>query len=237
MSSREPIFNIPRPVLVLLLMLVAIHGLRELLADDHNRDLTLALAFIPARYTGTSGLLPGGTLAAWTSWVTHMFVHGDWTHLGINSAWLLAMGSGISRRIGTPRFLAYSLVCGIAGAALFAVVNWGQLSPVVGASGALSGLMAGVLRLLPGRESARGGERAGPATSRVASLADVFRDRQFRLVVAVWLAINVGLGFTGDLLTPGMAGIAWEAHVGGFLAGLLLLGAFMPATDPTDEGA
>ena len=47
-------------------------------------------------------------------------------------------------------------------------------------------------------------------------------------MIAVWLALNLGLGLTGDLLTPGLGGIAWEAHVGGFVAGLLLLGAFDP---------
>jgi membrane associated rhomboid family serine protease len=61
---------------------------------------------------------------------------------------------------------------------------------------------------------------------RLASVREMLRNKQFVTMVLVWMAFNVGLGLTGSLLTPGMGGIAWEAHIGGFAAGIALIGVF-----------
>ncbi len=102
---------------------VAVHVLRYLLPDEQSAWLTAALAFVPARLTGMARDLPGGDVATYTQFVTHLFVHGDLTHLLINSAWLLAFGSPVARRTGTVRFLCFFLLCGIAGALFYAAVE------------------------------------------------------------------------------------------------------------------
>ena len=75
-------------------------------------------------------------------------MHGDVLHLIVNSAWLLAFGTPLVRRMGSIRFIAFSAVCGIAGALVFWALNPGLLAPMVGASGAISGMMGGLLFVL-----------------------------------------------------------------------------------------
>jgi membrane associated rhomboid family serine protease len=119
----------------------------------------------------------------------------------MNMLALLAFGSGVERRIGGGRMLVFALLCGIAAAATHFAVYPMSPDPVIGFSGALSGLFGGILRFI----ARRGGTRLWP-------------------MVAVWLVMNVVTGETG------MAGdgeiVAWVAHSGGFAAGLVLFGLF-----------
>jgi membrane associated rhomboid family serine protease len=225
--TREPIFNVPAAVLAVLVLLAAIHGALSLVPDDADEYVIWALAFVPARYVSTTGEIPGGPFAAWTSFVTHQFVHGDITHLMINGAWLLVFGSAVARRIGSARFLVFGLVCGVAGALTFMVVRWGEAVPMVGASGAISGLMAAGFRLLlPAIDNGEIHEmRHAPRSVRLATLAECLRSRRVVLAVAAFVLVNFVIAVAAPLLTDA-AGIAWEAHIGGFAAGLLLLGAF-----------
>ncbi|MFZ0850609.1 MAG: rhomboid family intramembrane serine protease, partial [Hyphomicrobiaceae bacterium] len=135
MQRHEPIFNVPGVVLVLLGLCCVVHVLRWLLPGDEDAWLTAALAFIPMRLvSGVAMQLPGGETATVTSFVTHLFVHGDTTHLLVNMAWLLAFGSPVARRTDAVRFLAFFFVCGIAGTLFYIVVNGRVLTLVVGAS-------------------------------------------------------------------------------------------------------
>ena len=93
--------------------------------------LTAALAFIPARETGLADELPGGRIAAVTSFITHQFVHGDLAHLGINSAWLLAFGTPVARRTDAARFVVFFLLAGTAGALLYLAVNGAVVIPKI----------------------------------------------------------------------------------------------------------
>jgi membrane associated rhomboid family serine protease len=225
--TREPVFNVPAAVVAALVLLAAIHGGLALLPGDADEFAVWVLAFIPARYVGGAGDIPGGSLAAWTSFVTHQFVHGDITHLSINGVWLLVFGSAVARRIGATRFLVFGLVCGIAGAVTFMVVRWGEAVPMVGASGAISGLMAAGFRLLlPAIDNVDIHEmRESPRSVRLATLAECLRSRRVVLAAAAFVLVNLVIAVAAPLLTDA-AGIAWEAHIGGFTAGLLLLGPF-----------
>ena len=161
---------------------------------------------------------PAATSPASRQFVTHLFVHGDLTHLLINSAWLLAFGSSVARRTGAARFLAFFLLSGIAGALLYLAVNGCALSMMVGASGAISGLMGAAFRFL--FQALRDGDAEGLAgTTRQAplmSLGDTLTDRRILMAVAGWTVLNVLLAWGAAGLTEA-AGIAWEAHLGGFL--------------------
>jgi membrane associated rhomboid family serine protease len=225
-TQREPIFNVPGVVLGLLVAFLAVHLVRWALPADENAWLTAALAFIPARLTGLAAELPGGRVAAATSFVTHQFVHGDLAHLVINSAWLLAFGTPVARRTTPLRFLVFFLLCGTAGACLYLVVNGGIPMLVVGASGAISGLMGAAFRFLF-RSMEEGGPlglaRAGSAP--LMPLSTTLTDRRVLIAVAGWTLLNVLLAWGAAGLTEA-AGIAWEAHLGGFYAGLLLYGLF-----------
>ncbi len=233
-------FNIPGCVLALLCILGLVHAVRSALPEDESMRLTLAMALIPARYAGYAAELPGGRIAEFTSLFTHMLVHGDLTHLGINSAWLLAFGGAVAHRVGAIRFFLCFVLFGLAGAALFLAVNPTLLAPMVGASGAISGLMGASMRFL---FSAVDGDgvwrlREAPRTVPLMSLSRCLRDNRIMGATGMWLLINLlaVLGFGG--LGP-QGGIAWEAHVGGYLAGFLGFGwldpvGFTPRGNPAD---
>lgn len=225
--SREPIFNVPAAVIVALALLVVVHVALGRFTDVDDEHLIWVLAFVPARYVGFANQIPGGPLASWTSFVTHQLVHGDITHLAINCAWLLVFGSPVARRIGGGRFFVFALVCGIAGALFFMLMRWGEAVPMVGASGAISGLMgAGFRLLLPAIDNGEFHEmRESPRSVRLATLGECFRSRRLMLAVVAFVIVNFVIAFAAPVVTDA-AGIAWEAHLGGFAAGLLLLGAF-----------
>jgi len=225
LSHREPIFNVPGVVLCLLAVFFAVHLGRWALSPADNRWMTELLAFIPARTTGAVPDLPGGRLAGIASLVTHIFVHGDLPHLFINSAWLLAFGSPVARRTDPLRFLAFFLLTGIAGALFYLAINGNVVTLLVGASGAISGLMGAAFRFMfAGMEHGGPGLAASDDIS-LTPLSQALRDRRILLAVAGWTGLNILLAWWAAGLTEA-AGIAWEAHLGGFYAGFLLYGLF-----------
>lgn len=227
--KSPPIFNVPATVVVIIGAFVVVHVVRQFLTIPMDNELLLATAFIPARYTGIADQLPGGEAAMATSFVTHMLIHGDFTHLMFNSAWFLAFGGAVALRIGALRFLAFSVFTGVIGAATFLAFNYGAEVPMVGASGAVSGLMAAVLRFLfPAID--RGdfaALRVAPRSIPLMSLGQTLTDKRILAVTGIWLLVNL-LSVIGLLGPTGEGGIAWEAHVGGFAAGLLTFGLFDP---------
>jgi membrane associated rhomboid family serine protease len=228
---RQPFFRAPPVVIWLIGGLALAHAGRMLAPPAIVQDILSDYAFIPARYSRAflaSHMLDPGTI--WeraVPFVSYMGLHNDWTHLIINSLWLLAFGPIVARRFGTVLFLVFFIVCGVAGAATYLAFNWASPVPVVGASGAISGLMAAALRMLPGQ---RPWEVPGEAP-----LLPLL-SRQLLVFSAVWAAINLLAGVTGMGMGTQAVAIAWQAHLGGFLAGLLLSGPF-DALRPRTVGA
>lgn len=226
-QPREPIFNVPASVMGVIAIMIAVHVARQFMAIDVDEWFLGWTALIPSRLTTDIEGLPGGNIANVTSFVTHMFVHGNWPHLIFNALWLLAFGGAIALRVGAVRFLAFALVTGLAGATLFLAFNWGQFAPVIGASGAVSGLLGGAMRFMFCAFDDGGIEKLRTAPQRVPlmPLATALRDNRVQALTAVYLALNV-LAIFGVSNVEAEGGIAWEAHVGGYLAGLLAFGWF-----------
>jgi membrane associated rhomboid family serine protease len=236
---RQPIFNVPAVVVAILVACAAVHGLRQLVSSSDNGWWTAALAFIPARYGPLYEDLPGGGIARFTSLLTHLFVHGDLTHLAVNGAWLLAFGTPVARRTSVVGFLGLFALCGAAGALLYLAFHGLEVTLLIGASGAISGLMGAAFRFL--YNGLDGGPRGFADATRYAplsTLGDTLRDRRVMTSVAIWSVLNVLLALGASGLTDA-GGIAWEAHIGGFFAGLFLYGWFdqppprpLPSDDP-----
>ena len=154
----------------------------------------------------------------WTS-LTHMFLHAGWLHIAMNSAALIALGPAIAQRLGRDAlggllFLAFFLICGLAGGATFVLLAPANI-PAVGASGAIFGLWGAVARL------------AAPGQSQLAPLFSQGVLRQIGSAILSNLLV-VGLGAAYGLASnQGIIGIAWQAHLGGFVAGILLV-QFLP---------
>ncbi len=242
-SRSEPIFNIPFAVVVTIAVLVLVHLVRTYLLSAAQDDwVILTFAFIPARYGGDAAVaaaLPGGFAAALWSFFTYAFIHADITHLGLNLAWLVPFGTALARRFGAWRYAAFMLVMAAIGALAHLVTHFGALEPVIGASAAISGAMAAATRFAFQRNGPLGLLRSSeddayriPAQSLAATLSDA----RILLFVGVWLGLNALFGVT--TLSFGQdAGqvVAWQAHVGGFIAGLLLFDAFDPVRPPRPE--
>jgi len=223
MGASEPIFNVPRIVLFAAAVMMATQIVWTLLPSEESVQFLLALAFIPARYSGAAAELPGGYLTAVTSFVSYMIVHAGWMHLAVNLLWMAAFGSPVAKRLGDWKFLAFSGLCGMAGALTHLVFHFGEMTPVVGASAAISGQMAAALRFVFGAPLRQGTD---PSQVPLVSLSKTLTDRRILAVVGVWVVLNAifGLGVVSIAGTEG--NIAWEAHIGGFLFGLLCFGFF-----------
>ena len=226
-ARQEPVFNAPTVVAILIGLLIVTHTVLALMPREMAEQWLVQLAFIPARYMDGGAVLPGGEASRYISPLSHMILHGDWIHLGFNCAWLLAFGAIVARRMNALRFLAFTILSGLVGALVFWLVNPQLPIPMVGASGAVSGLMGGVFRFLfnapryGGFHVLRETPRAVPAMP----LSQALQTPGVLFAVGIWLGLN--LVFATDLARLFTDGdIAWEAHVGGFIAGFLLLGVF-----------
>lgn len=222
MRASEPMFNIPPVVLLLAAVMIAVQIIQMLLPSEESVQFLLALAFIPARYSGAAQELPGGELAAVTSFVTYMLVHSGWAHLIVNMLWMAAFGSPVAKRLGNARFLSFSALCGIAGALTHLVFHFGEMTPVVGASAAISGQMAAALRFVFAGRRGEGDLAQVP----LESLGKILTDSRILAVVGFWVVLNIVFGLGVVSIAGAEGDIAWEAHIGGFLFGLLCFGFF-----------
>lgn len=217
-----PIFNTSPMVGRLILACVIIHVVTVLLPLPVWYDLIDRFAFVSARYT-VSGAWQFDPIAFIFAPITHLFLHGGFLHLVLNMAMLLAFGTPIERRMSSLSFVALYVLCGLAGAALWLVFHPGTINPLLGASGAISGMFGAVGRIsLTGRPG-----HGMPFQNRKAALT----------FVLLWLVFNFVFGVIG-LAVFGMEGdVAWEAHLGGFIAGFVLIGLFSkhPADRPESD--
>jgi len=226
MSQSEPALNVPRSVTGVAALLTGVQFVKNLLPYEMRITLLLALAFMPARYSGAAPELPGGYLTAVTSFVTYMTVHAGWVHLVVNLLWMLAFGSAVARRMDDLLFLYFSVLCGVAGAFTHLLFHMGELVPVVGASAAISGQMAGALRFMFGARPLPGQRMPDFVEAPRMSLGQTFSDTRFLIFLAIWVGLNAYFGLSSVRIAGEEGSIAWEAHIGGFLCGLLIFGAF-----------
>lgn len=230
---REPILNLPGVVIALVVVIVAVHVWRQTLSEDGELRVLLRFAFIPARYAdipGAEQVFPLNDPARIWTVFSYAFLHGDWTHLGFNALWLTAFGSPVAWRFGALRFLALFFAGAAAGALVHAVVHAGEIGPMVGASAAISAITAAALRFMFDAGAFVGDPRPGPAGFSMPAppIAMALRDPRVVGFLIVWFVVNVGIGLFGGLIAPEGGLIAWEAHVGGFVAGLILFALLDP---------
>jgi membrane associated rhomboid family serine protease len=199
---REPMFNAPWPAIAVAALIVGGYALQRFVPDA-----TLgALAFAPADLTAGR---------PWTA-ITALFLHFNWSHALMNGAFGLAFATPVARFFGmrpagVATFFGFYLLTGVLANLGFAALHWGSTGALIGASGAVSGLMGATARLLGGH--GRVGRILAPETLSFGGSL---------------LVVNLLIAVFGSAVVPGAggAGIAWEAHLAGFVAGLLLIGPF-----------
>ena len=224
-SGREPILSTPGVVTWLVLSIGDVFLAQVILPGPLGQRLEGVLAFQPQRFTeGMSSGVNPFELAV--PLIGHIFLHGGIAHILFNLVWLLVFGTGVARRMGvdwgspgerafrSSLFLTFFLLCGIAGVMTYYVLQPDSPVYLVGASGAISGLMGGAMRfVVPSADR----QRDPTALARLTS-APVMA------VSAMFIVINLFTALGGG--APGGANIAWEAHIGGYVAGLILFPAF-----------
>ena len=152
-----------------------------------------------------------------TALVTSMFLHGGWLHLIGNMWFLWVFGSHVEDAMGSGKFLVFYLVCGIASAAVQLVMNLGSAIPTLGASGAIAGIMGAFLLLYP---------RARVVTLVFIVIFITTFEIPAAFMLLYWFVIQLLSGLTSISSFTDAGGVAWFAHVGGFLAGILLIRLF-----------
>lgn len=238
-ARRQPALNLPPVIIALSAILIAVHVLRQFLSQEADLKVLLWAAFLPARYSHVpvlNGLLPGGLPADIWTFVSYAFLHGDAIHLAVNLIWFLAFGSAVAWRFGALRFLAFSAVTAAAGAAAHLYFFYGDVAPLVGASAAISGAMAAAVRFAFEAGGPLGPWRnSGPEAFRVPAspLTRSLRNPQVLVFLGVWFGLNLLFGLTNAMTNLSEGSVAWQAHIGGFLAGLLLFPLFDPVGRPT----
>ena len=166
-------------------------------------------AVVPARFF--DGLVvPSeiGSVSAPITLITYQFLHADWSHIAFNMLFLWVFGDNVEDALGHKRFIAFFLLCGVAGGLVQSAVEPDSLTPVIGASGAISGVLGGYLMLYP----------------RARLLVLAFMVVPIRLPAL----LVIGTFFAQDLLwgltdAPAALGAAVWAHIGGFVAGAILV--------------
>jgi membrane associated rhomboid family serine protease len=166
-------------------------------------------------------MIPGlgvTTVPVWLTLLTSMFMHGGLAHLGGNLLYLWIFGDNLEDRLGHMRYFFFYLLCGIIASLshVFSdyILNENHLIPSLGASGAISGILGGYLLLFPTRRI-------------TVFFLFTFISVPAFIVLGLWILLQVANG-TGYLGGSEASGIAYAAHIGGFIAGLLLIKKFHP---------
>jgi membrane associated rhomboid family serine protease len=240
-------------MIALLALLAIIHVVRVSLPLELGDWIIWTFGFVPARYDLplADPQFPGGAGAAIWTFLTYSLLHADLNHIVFNGLWMLPFGSAVARRFGAARFFAFMAVTAIVGAAAHLATHQHEIAPMIGASAAVSGAMAASIRFAFSHGSFLAFGRRGDAESATRvpalSLLQALRNPRVLAFLAVWFGINIVFGIGSIAIGAPAQSIAWQAHIGGFFAGLLLFSMFDPvhpsgeadnqySTDASDSG-
>ncbi len=199
-DPQPPLINLPVMTKCLLLAMIGVHAVLTVFLDEPARfDIYQTFGFVPARYSGDMPF----SLTALIAPLSYMLLHGSWTHVAMNGLMLAAFGAGMERWMGKWRMLTFTILCGLFAVFIHFIFNMHSDDPVIGASGALSGMFAAVMVMMNKQRASLG----------------MAQTRMLPFII-LWIAITVGTGLAG---MPGGANIAWETHIGGFLGGFIIL--------------
>ena len=200
------------PVVTYALIALNVLGFLWELSLGRNLDRGIVqVAFIPARFW-IAGHWPFDVFTI----VASMFLHGGFLHIGSNMLYLWIFGDNVEDRLGKGRYLLFYLACGVAATLAHAFFSSGSRIPAIGASGAIAGVLGAYLLLYP--------------HARVMTIIPIFffitvREIPAVIILGLWFVLQIfsGVGSLGVPDAQNMGGVAYFAHIGGFVAGMILI--------------
>jgi membrane associated rhomboid family serine protease len=192
-----------------------------LLSDPATVEAAYAFGVVPAVLSGREQLpVEVDLIPAWATVLTSMFMHGGFWHLAGNMLYLWVFGNNIEDAMGHGRFLLFYLLCGVAAVITQVLPNPGSIIPMVGASGAISGVLGAYMLLFP-RARVLLGLPLGFLILQLGRFPAIW-------VLAAWFAMQLVMSAVAAAraVDETQGGIAFGAHIGGFIAGLLLVALF-----------
>ena len=194
-----------------LIVVNVIAFLWQLSQGPRLEDVFFLYGIVPLRYSDPSVSAHFTSFQQVLPFLTSMFLHGGIFHILGNVWFLYIFGDNIEDTLGHIRYLAFYLLCGVAAGLVHLLTNWGSKIPTIGASGAIAGVMGGYLLLYP--------------RAKILTLVPIFFFFQFFEIPAFvflgyWLFIQI---LSGGLTPSGAGGVAWWAHVGGFVTGAIFV--------------
>ena len=226
--------NAPPGFPVVNILLIAIN-LAVFLYQLVSPDFTNGFSSVPVEITTGRDLvgqfpitLPDGSVALvdeargpspiWLTLLSSMFMHGGWTHIGGNMLFLFIFGDNVERALGHLRYLGFYLLCGLVASLAQVYSGPDSILPSLGASGAIAGVLAAYLVLFP--------------RNRVRVLIGYFvTSVPAVLMIGLWAVIQFVNGFGATGVNAQSGGVAYMAHIGGFIAGLVLAFLLRPFVD------
>jgi membrane associated rhomboid family serine protease len=185
------------------------------LPEQYQNAFIYIFGLVPARYSHPAwARIVGFPLDSYWPFLTNLFLHGGWLHIIGNMWFLFLFGDNVEDRLGHARFFLFYLLAGLAANLVHFLVNHDSTMPVIGASGAIAGVMAAYLRLFP---------RARIVTLIPILFLPFFFEVPAVLFMGFWFLMQVFSGAASLAVSGSGGGIAWWAHVGGFAVGYLLI--------------
>jgi membrane associated rhomboid family serine protease len=207
-SKTFPVVNL------IIIVLNVLAFLWQLSQGPDLKDAFFLYGIVPVRYSDPEVSIHFTTFQQWLPFLTSMFLHGGFLHILGNMWFLYIFGDNIEDRLGHSRYFIFYILSGVAAGLIHLYTNWGSKIPTIGASGAISGVMGAYLLLYP--------------RAKILTLIPIFFFFQFVEIPAFiflgyWLLIQL---FSAGLTPRNVGGIAFWAHIGGFIAGLVFVKIF-----------
>lgn len=211
-----PVEHTPWVTWTLILLNLLMFLYCERFESDELRSFQNLHGLIPARYMFPDWAFKAGFPESYTPFITSIFLHGGWLHLLFNMWLLWIFGDNIEDRMGSIRYLAFYLMCGLIAGLTLVYANRLSIVPAIGASGAIAGIMGAYFFLFP--------------YARIVIwvfFLPIFVEVPAIAFLGIWVIIQLYKVTTGVGSTSGYSDVAWFGHLGGFLAGMFLYRPFL----------
>jgi membrane associated rhomboid family serine protease len=208
LRSDEPTEKLPIMTVLLIIANVVVFIYQQFSLVEYHRNLAAIYGAIPYELTHLVDLQPRSLYPFYISILTHMFLHGGYLHIIGNMLYFYAFAANVESIVGHFKFLIFYLLCGVVAAVVYIIPNFNSQVPMIGASGAIAGVMGAHLRAWPG--------------GRIRCLLLIFPVtlRAFWVLIP-WILLQIY-----NVINQEQSNVAFIAHIGGFVFGMLAVGVF-----------